>query len=91
MMFRWIIYLQQNIPGNISFTLDRVASIDAAKDAFREFCYDVYSDDCSASVYAYSDEAWAEAEDFRDVGCPLDYPDFTIGRGPRGGVRVEST
>jgi hypothetical protein len=49
------------------------------------------SDNVSATLYAYSDEAWAEAEDFRRVGCPFDYPDRLLELGPRGGVKVTRT
>jgi hypothetical protein len=87
-MYRWIMYLSQNIPGNMSFGLSRADSLASAREAFETFCEEVYSDDCSATLYAYSDEAWSSAEDFRDVGCPFDYPDKAIERGPRGGVRI---
>ena len=89
--FEWIIYLSQNIPGNQSFDLQRATSIRDAQSRFEAFCYSVMSDDCVATLYAYSDEAWAEALDFRDVGCPFDYPDRLIERGARGGVKVSRT
>jgi hypothetical protein len=86
--YRWIMYVQQNIPGNVSFDLVRVQSLDAARVAFGDFCRAVYSDECSATLYPYSDEDWAEAESFRDTGCPFDYPSRIIERGPMGGIKV---
>lgn len=89
--YEWIVYLSQNISGGQSFDLQRARSIRDAQDQFETFCREVYSDDCSALLYAYSDEAWAQALDFRDVGCPFDYPDRLIERGARGGVKVTRT
>lgn len=89
--YEWIVYLSQHIPGSQSFDLQRARSINDARDQYEDFCAGVYSDDCSATLYAYSDEAWAEALDFRDVGCPFDYPDRLIERGARGGVKVTRT
>ena len=89
--YQWIMYAQQNIPGNISFDLSRVKSLDEAKRALETFSRAVYCDDVSATLYAYSDEAWAEAEDFRSVGCPFDYPDRLIERGTRGAMKVSRT
>ena len=87
-MYRWIMYVSQNIPGNQSFDLERVSSIDKARDVFTKFCDDVGYDDCSARLYAYSDERWTEAEEFHGVGCPFDYPDRIVERGPSNGVIV---
>lgn len=90
-MFRWIAYSMQNSPGNQSFLLSRHESLIDAEDNFERFCREVYSDDCHSALYAYSDEAWESAEDFRDVGCPFDYPDRLIEHGPRGGIVVNRT
>lgn len=89
--YRWIMYVSQNTPGNLSFTLERVTSLDAARFAYADYCRAVYTDECSATLYTYTDEAWAEAEDFRDTGCPFDYPDRLIERGPNGGIVVKNT
>ena len=89
--YQWIMYAQQNMAGGQSFDLSRVTSIGAAKSALETFAREVCSDDVSATLYAYSDEAWTEAEDFRDVGCPFDYPDRLLELGPRGGVKVSRT
>ena len=89
--YRWIMYISQNIPGNTLFDLQRVTSLDAARVAFADFCRAVYSDECSATLYAYTDEGWTEAESFRDTGCPFDYPDRVIERGPMGGIVARRT
>ena len=90
--YQWIMYAHQNAyGGGMPGDLSRVTSINAAKDALETFAREVYSDNVSATLYAYSDEAWAEAEDFRDVGCPFDYPDRLLELGPRGGVKVSRT
>lgn len=86
--YEWIMYLSQNIPGSLSFDLQRATSIRDAQDQFSTFCREVYSEDCHAFLYAYSDEAWAEAEDFRGVGCPFDHPDRLIERSRTGAVKV---
>lgn len=90
-VYRWIVYVQQNIPGDLSFTLSRVSSLEAAREAIAEFSRDVGYDDCSATLYPYSEDTWREAQEFEDVGCPFDYPDRIIERGPRGGWRVANT
>lgn len=89
--YRWIMYTSQNFPGNISFDLSRHTSLDDAKSAFADYCKAVYNDDSHATLYPYSDEDWSSAEDFRDTGCPFDYPSRIIERGPLGGIRVQNT
>lgn len=89
--WRWIAYTQQNIPGNVSFQLSRHESLIDATDAVQEFSEAVMSDECSATLYAYSDGRWAEAVEYDGIGCPFDYPDRIIERGPRGGWKVEHT
>lgn len=84
--YRWISYVSQNIPGNLSFDLDRHASLDAARDAYREYCEAVGTDEASMSLYPYSEADWASAEEFRTTGCPFDHPSRIIERGPLGGV-----
>lgn len=87
-MFRWISYSHLHMPGNQSFKLDRHESLSEAREAFLKFCRDS-GYDSSMTLYAYSDDAWLSAEDFREIGCPFDYPDKRIIRGPRGGVVLE--
>jgi len=88
-MFRWISYTQAHIPGETSFKLDRHKSLSEARDAFLKFCRSSGYDNSSMMLYGYSDDAWMHAEDFRDVGCPLDYPQRRIIRGERDGVNLE--
>jgi len=89
-MYRYIMYVSQNMPGNVSFDLSRVDSLDGARREYAKFCDAVGTDECSATLYAYSDDAWTSAEEFRDVGCPFDYPDYIVERGPRNGVRLSA-
>lgn len=86
--YQWIMYTAQSIPGGLSFDLDRATSLADAKAKFEKFCRDAWTTDCSATLYAYSDESWAQAQDFRKVGCPFDYPDRLIERGRNGGIKV---
>jgi hypothetical protein len=43
---------------------------------------------CTGSLYGYTEEDWAEAQEFKTSGCPFDYPAKLVKNGPRGGVRV---
>lgn len=90
-MHRWIMYVSQNFPGNISFDLEQAMSLPHARAIFQDFCRAVGTDECSATLYAHTAEAWESAEEFRDTGCPFGYPDRIIERGPRGGIRVMNT
>ena len=52
------------------------------------------SDDAYMDLYAFRDgrqfnEAWTEAEQYADTGCPFDYMDYRLSIGPRGGVVSE--
>lgn len=94
--YRWIMYLHHPQGG---FDLQRVASHAEARSALVTFCAEnnVYHDElspgqygASATLYPYSEEAWEEAEEYRTVGNPFDYPSYIVTRGPRGGTRVES-
>lgn len=89
--YRWIAYTQQTIPGSLSFDLSRHTSLAGAVEHVDQLSHEWLYVDCSATLYAYSAEAWERAEEFRDIGCPFDYPDRLIERGPRGGWRVERT
>lgn len=87
-MFRWISYSQLHVPGNQWFKLDRHESLTAARVAFEKFCRSS-GYDSSMTLYAYSTDAWESAKDFEDTGCPFDYPDRMLSRGPRNGVKLE--
>lgn len=88
--YLWIMYVSQDIPGNLNFDLERVTSTTHAIRVYRDFCRAVGAEECSASLYPYSAEAWAEAKEFSDAGCPFDYPSYLMERGSRGGVKVTS-
>lgn len=88
--YRWIVYLSANIP-HAPEHLHRARSTQGAKDLFREFCKETGMDECTAWLYPYTPEGWADAEEFRAVGNPFDYPAALIERGPRGGARVSFT
>lgn len=92
--YRWIMYLHSPLNG---FDVQRVTSLDEAKSALIEYGkvtgfhqnLTVNGDYGPAgSLYPYSVEDWAEAEDFREVGNPFDYPCKLVQSGPRGGVRI---
>lgn len=88
-MFRWISYTSAHIPGEQSFKLDRHENLFEAREAFLKFCQNSGYDDSSMRLYAYDDGAWVFAKDFEDIGCPFDYPDKRIIRGPRNCVVLE--
>jgi hypothetical protein len=94
-MIRWIGYTSQNIPGNQSFDLGFYMSLTEAKDAYVNFCKAVGTDECTMTLYSTvgDDVEWMveRAREFADVGCPFDYPDRIIERGPLGGVRINQT
>ncbi len=86
--YRWIMYAHQPYGMQFgSFELTRHASLKDCADRMR-YNESATSGDWSASLYAYSDKSWAEAEEYREIGCPFDYPAKLIERGPRGGMRV---
>lgn len=94
--FRWIMYLHQPMGG---FDVIRIRSLKASKAALVEYGRNTgyYQDlqvsgeyGCTGSLYPYTEEAWEEAEEYRETGCPFDYPSYAVRNGPRGGVRVVS-
>jgi hypothetical protein len=87
---RWIVYLHVDAPGRDAFTVTAVENLKAARKALGVWSLGMGEDSVSASLYPYSPEAWADAMDFRTVGCPFDYPSRIIERGPRGALRVVS-
>jgi hypothetical protein len=85
--YRWIVYLNQPVFG--SFDVERVESIEAAKAALVRYGNETYVyEQATATLYPYSTEDWAEAVEYREIGCPFDYPSKQIERGPRDGVKV---
>lgn len=85
--YRWIVYYYTPMPGETGFTLRRVTSLKAAREGLVEFEQNSgFYDGCSGSLYPYTEENWADAEEFATVGCPFDYPSLLVEHGPRGGV-----
>lgn len=93
--YRWIIAL--SVPGGHGYDVQRVTSFEDAKRALIEYgrntgfhqdltVYGTYGP--TASLYPYSEEDWAEAEEYREIGNPFDYPSYLVESGPRGGVKV---
>jgi hypothetical protein len=96
MKYRWILYLHDPMGG---FKVMRVTSLPAAKreliaygkaTGFHQDLQVTGQYGCTGSLYPYTDEDWAEAEDFADAGCPFGYPSYLVENGPRGGVKVIS-
>lgn len=84
--YRWIMYMYQPLGG---FDVTRVASLEQARTELWRYGRATYTyEEATASLYPYTEEAWAEAESFRDTGNPFDYPSKVIERGPKGGMRV---
>jgi hypothetical protein len=94
MRYRWIMYLHNPVGG---FEVMRVTSLLAAKLELIAYgrATGFYQDlqvggqyGCTGSLYPYTDEDWAEAEEYAEIGCPFDYPSYLVENGPRGGVKV---
>jgi hypothetical protein len=92
--YRWIMYLHNPIGG---FDVQRVTSHEAAKAALIEYGRNTgyYQDlqvtgqyGCSGELYPYTNEDWADAEEYAEIGCPFDYPSYLVENGPLGGVKV---
>ena len=92
--YRWIMYL--NTPMG-DFEVIRVHNIEEAKGSLVEYGVNTgfYQDlqvsgqyGCSGRLYPYTEEDWAEAEEYAEIGCPFDHPSKLVENGPRGGVRV---
>lgn len=82
---KWIMYAQQPFG---SFRVTCHQSLAWAMESLRNYSRAVYCDDVTATLYAYDDESWREARAFESTGCPFDYPDKIIERGPRGALRI---
>lgn len=96
---RWIMFTSQNIPGNQLADARRVVSLTAARRVYEVFCESVGTDNCSATLYPYTEENWEETlehrvdskeSQFTVNGCPLGYPSKTVERGNRGGIKIEN-
>lgn len=85
--YKYIAYVQRDMPGDRSFELHRFRKDSEVLEYLRELERET-GDQWSASLYPYSTEDWWEAGDFRDIGCPFDYPWKVSERGPRGGLKL---
>lgn len=87
MNYNWIMYVSPEGMPHIPAPM-YVTSLEQARTEFGNECRNIGTDECTAALYGYSDEARESAEDFSGVGIPFDYPYKRIERGPRGGIRV---
>jgi hypothetical protein len=85
---RWIMYAHQDNYGGQSFRVTAHESLQWCKASLEEFSRALMEENVSATLYAYSDEAWRSAREYEDIGCPFDYPDYVIKRGPRGAFTI---
>ncbi|MBT2609908.1 hypothetical protein J7I97_16910 [Streptomyces sp. ISL-87] len=85
---RWIVYMYRGEEFSSEFGLITAENGRKAKEALKEYVGAGTSAEASASLYPYTPEDWADAQDFKDAGCPFDYPSKLIERGARGGFRV---
>lgn len=91
----WISYTSQNIPGNQSFQLGFHGTLREAQKAYEEFCEGAGTDECSMTLYSTIGDKDGEmvkaAKEYENIGCPFDYPDKIIERGPMGGIKISNT
>lgn len=94
--YRWIMYLHAPLG---SFDVIRITTLEAAKSALREYDRNTGFNGalqisgeygCTGTLYPYTEEDWAEALEFKTIGCPFDHPTKIVKNGPRGGVRIEN-
>ena len=92
--YRWIMYLQT--PQG-AFEVQRIHNLADARTALVQYgrATGFYQDlqvsgqyGCSGYLYPYSDEDWAEASEFLEIGNPFDYPSKLVENGPKGGVNI---
>lgn len=86
-----ILYVHSGIPGDTSFGYSEHASKAAAARYFAADS-DPYFRHSGASASAYMVDTPEDLDlcrEFSKIGCPLDYPDYILSFGPRGGVKVE--
>lgn len=90
----WICYTSQNAFGG-SEMLTFHTSLKEAVSEYKNYCEGVGTNSCTMTLYythkAHEGRMVDSALEFEGVGCPFDYPDRMIERGPRGGVKVVNT
>jgi len=90
----WVCYTSQNVYSG-SECLTFHTSLKEAVEEYKDYCKGAGTNDCTMRLY-YTHEAHEgrmvkAALEFEGIGCPFDYPDRMIERGPRGGVKVVNT
>lgn len=82
---KWILYSAQDF-GTEEITVH--SSLKECEERIR------YNNSCTIDcwngrIYPYTEENWEDAMDFKDAGCPFDYPSYLVETGVRGGVSVK--
>lgn len=85
---RWIVYMYKGEEFSSEFGLITAENGREAMEALKNYVGSGTSADAGASIYPYTPEDWESALDFKDSGCPFDYPSKRIDRGARGGFRM---
>ncbi|MFB7782086.1 hypothetical protein ACFC1D_05160 [Streptomyces vinaceus] len=86
---RWIVYMYRGEEFSSAFGLVTAENGREAREALKEYVGTSTSSEASACLYPYTPENWASALEFKDAGCPFDYPSKLIERGARGAFRIE--
>lgn len=79
----YILYVEQNFPGNVTFDLHEVNDVTTARELV-EAAADELMIDCTGRIYPWTEENWALAREYANIGCPFDYPDFVVERDDNG-------
>lgn len=86
---RWIAYFHG--PFSHSFDIAAYPSLYEAGQGMKEYGRNTgFHEEATAALYPYSEEDWAEAQEYAEIGCPFDYPSKLMQFGPRGGIKVEN-
>jgi hypothetical protein len=86
--YRWIVYLREPMGG---FEVAPAESIEHAKIQLKGYSMNTFTyEQASATLYPYSEEDWAEAKEYEEIGCPFDCPSKVMSFGPRGGIKMEN-
>lgn len=82
---KWILYSGQ-YHGSEEITVH--SSLKECEERIR-YNNKATTDYWNGRVYPYTSENWEDAMDFKDAGCPFDYPSYLVETGVRGGVSVK--
>ncbi|MFD8018903.1 hypothetical protein ACFV6G_00500 [Streptomyces lavendulae] len=86
---RWIVYMYRGEEFSSEFGLVTAENGREAREALKEYVGAGTSPEASASLYPYTPEDWVQAQEFKNAGCPFNYPSKLIVRGARGSFRIE--